>query len=170
MTDEAMVPAIRFKTKELIEILKAAGFTLATAESCTGGWVAQAITAVPGSAEIFDCGWVTYSNAAKERCLGVEKQVLADFGAVSSQTAIAMAEGALRHSEATISVATTGIAGPSGGSSEKPVGTVWFAWADRDRPTQVELKVFSGDREAIRAQAVLFALNGLITILSPLNA
>ena len=149
------------KAKELIELLKGSGLTLATAESCTGGWIAQAITSVPGSSEVFDCGWVTYSNGAKKRCLGVDEQLLADFGAVSVQVAIAMAEGALQHSDASISVATTGIAGPAGATPDKPVGTVIFAWAQRGRPTHSEVQVFSGGREAIREEAVLFALNGL---------
>jgi nicotinamide-nucleotide amidase len=154
--------AMMSKAKDLVELLKAKGFTLATAESCTGGWIAQAITSVPGSSEVFDCGWVTYSNAAKQRCLGVSEQTLTAHGAVSVQTAVAMAKGALDNSNATISVATTGIAGPGGGTLEKPIGTVIFAWAQRDNTPDVELKVFSGDREAIRAQAVLHALDRLI--------
>ena len=149
-------------SKKINEIFKIKGLRLATAESCTGGWIAQAITAIPGSSDIFDCGWVTYSNQAKQRCLGVDQKILEEFGAVSSQTAIAMAEGALQHSSAGISVSTTGIAGPDGGSAEKPVGTVWFAWAKRVGQTEVELKIFSGDREAIREQAVVHALDGLI--------
>lgn len=149
-------------SSQLFDIIKEKGLTIATAESCTGGWIAEAITSVAGSSEIFDCGWVTYSNQAKQRCLDVDATILAEFGAVSAETAVAMAEGALKHSAATISVSTTGIAGPTGGSAEKPVGTVWFAWAKRGAATQVEMKVFHGDRKQIRAAAVLNALNGLI--------
>lgn len=149
-------------SRQLFDFLKEKGLILATAESCTGGWIAQAITSVAGSSEVFDCGWVSYSNQAKQRCLGVDAKIVSEFGAVSAETAVAMAEGALKHSAATISVSTTGIAGPAGGSAEKPVGTVWFAWAKQNAPTQVEMKVFQGDRQEIRAAAVLHALNGII--------
>lgn len=148
--------------RQVFDIIEEKGLTLATAESCTGGWIAEAITSVAGSSEIFDCGWVTYSNQAKQRCLGVDAKILAEFGAVSPETAVAMAEGALKHSAATISVSTTGIAGPAGGSAEKPVGTVWFAWAKHGAPTQVEMKIFPGDRKEIRTAAVLHALNGIV--------
>ncbi len=155
---------IEVLANQLFDIIKEKGITLATAESCTGGWIAEAITSVAGSSDIFDCGWVTYSNQAKQRCLGVDAKIVSEFGAVSAETAVAMAEGALKHSAATISVSTTGIAGPAGGSAEKPVGTVWFAWAKQNAPTQVEMKVLQGNRQEIRAAAVLHALNGIIQI------
>jgi len=154
------------KAKELNELLIKNKGTLVSAESCTGGWIAQMITSIPGSSEVFEGGWVTYSNASKEDWLGVDAQLLAEYGAVSSETAISMAEAALNRSDATYSVSTTGIAGPAGGSPQKPVGTVWFAWAERGRPTFSQCQVFSGDREAVRSQAVLFALEGLIKLLS----
>jgi nicotinamide-nucleotide amidase len=157
------------KAKELNELLIKNKGTVVSAESCTGGWIAQMITSIPGSSEVFEGGWVTYSNATKERWLGVDAQLLANYGAVSSETAIAMAEAALNRSDATYSIATTGIAGPAGGSPEKPVGTVWFAWAERGRPAFSQHQVFSGDREAIRAQAVLFALEGLIKFIRDQN-
>lgn len=134
---------------------------LATAESCTGGWVAQVCTAIAGSSEWFDRGFVTYSNRAKTEMLGVPSEALAAHGAVSEATARAMAEGALRHSGAQVSLAITGIAGPSGGTAEKPVGTVWFAWAAQGRTTRSERSRFDGDREAVRRQAVGHALEGL---------
>lgn len=135
---------------------------LATAESCTGGWIAKILTDNSGSSEIFDCGFVTYSNAAKEQMLGVKRKTLEKYGAVSEETARAMAEGALKHSEADISLAVTGIAGPNGGTAEKPVGLVWFAWAGKDFPTFALSQYFNGDRNEIRRAAVVFALNKLL--------
>lgn len=135
---------------------------LATAESCTGGWVAEAVTAVAGSSAWFDRGFVTYSNAAKGEMLGVPDLTLARHGAVSEATARAMAQGALAHSQADWSLAITGIAGPGGGSPEKPVGTVCFAWAGREVGCLAETCRFEGDREAVRAQAVCHALRGLL--------
>ncbi len=140
----------------------ARGQRLATAESCTGGGLAEVVTSIPGSSAWFERGFVTYSNDAKSEMLGVSAETLRRFGAVSEQCAREMAEGALRHSRADIGVAITGIAGPEGGSADKPVGTVWIAWAGRDRPTVVVLKNFGGDRRAIRAQAVEAALEGLL--------
>jgi len=151
---------------QLNELLLDQQATLATAESCTGGWVAQAITAVPGSSDVFDCGFVTYSNAAKQRLLGVSAQTLANYGAVSIETAVEMAEGALKNSLATVSLSTTGIAGPGGGTPEKPVGLVCFAWAVRGKATVSGRQVFEGDRETIREQAVVYAISELINILS----
>lgn len=141
------------------------GLLLASAESCTGGWVAQACTAIAGSSEWFERGFVTYSNDAKIEMLGVPAGTLAAHGAVSEATARAMAEGALRASRAQVSLAITGIAGPSGGTAEKPVGTVWFAWAARDRATRSERRRFEGDREAVRRQSVAHALEGLLSFL-----
>ncbi len=147
------------------ELLAERGHMLATAESCTGGWVAQAITSIAGSSGWFDRGFVTYSNLAKRELLGVKTAVLSRFGAVSEQTARAMAEGALQHSRAQVALAVTGIAGPSGGTPEKPVGTVCFAWTGAGRATVSRHLRFTGDRRAIRRQAVAAALAGLIEFL-----
>lgn len=136
--------------------------TLATAESCTGGWVAQAITSVPGSSHWFDRGFVTYTNPSKQELLGVGAETLSRHGAVSEATARAMAEGALAQSPAQVAVAITGIAGPDGGTPDKPVGTVWFAWAGHNKTTFSMRCVFAGDRQSVRQQAVVTALEGLL--------
>jgi nicotinamide-nucleotide amidase len=141
--------------------LRAAGRRLAAAESCTGGWVAKACTDVAGSSQWFECGFVTYSNAAKSRDLGVSERTLADHGAVSEATVREMAVGALRVSGADVAVAISGIAGPEGGTPSKPVGTVWFGLASRhDAEVSVtaQLHVFVGDRELIRRRSVERAL------------
>jgi len=135
---------------------------LATAESCTGGWAAQVITHTAGSSEWFERGFVTYSNAAKVDMLGVREETLARHGAVSPETAAEMAAGALKNSKALIALSITGIAGPTGGSPGKPVGTVCFAWCRVGATASTETMVFAGDREAIRRQAVLHALRGLL--------
>lgn len=145
--------------------LRARGLVVVTAESCTGGWVAQALTSVAGSSAWFDAGFVTYSYAAKQRMLGVSAQTLEQSGAVSEAVVIEMAEGALRHSEADIAVAISGIAGPDGGTETKPVGTVWFAWAVRGRGTHTSLCCFAGDRTCVRHQAVQQALEGVLAYL-----
>lgn len=136
--------------------------SIATAESCTGGWAAQVITHTAGSSAWFDRGFVTYSNAAKIELLGVAPDILARHGAVSEETAAAMAAGAIARSDANLAVAITGIAGPSGGSAEKPVGTVCFAWAIRGGTPSSERRLFAGDREAIRKRSVIHALSGLL--------
>src|SRR5512134_1127014 len=141
--------------------LKRQGLMLVTAESCTGGWVAQMITSVAGSSEWFERGFVAYTNLAKREMLGVKTTILSRYGAVSEQTARAMAEGALDHSHAQVALAITGIAGPSGGTPEKPVGTVCFAWAGKKRDTVSAKHQFSGDRESVRRQAVAAALQGV---------
>lgn len=138
------------------------GAAVAVAESCTGGWVAQTLTAIAGSSAWFDRGFVTYSNAAKSDMLGVAETTLARHGAVSEATARAMAQGALEHSLADWTLAITGIAGPSGGSPDKPVGTVCFAWASRDGGCEAQTRFFSGDRTAVREQSVRHALSGLL--------
>ncbi|UCV18694.1 CinA family protein [Ferribacterium limneticum] len=138
------------------------GEWLAAAESCTGGWLAQSVTAIAGSSTWFDRGFVTYSNAAKVDMLGVPESVLERHGAVSEAVARAMAQGVLAHSRADWSVAITGIAGPGGGSPDKPVGTVCFAWAGKDAGCEAQTCLFSGDRAAVREQSVRHALNGLI--------
>ena len=145
--------------------LKRHGLMLATAESCTGGWVAQAVTSVSGSSEWFERGFVTYTNISKREMLGVKTTILSRYGAVSEQTARAMAEGALANSHAQVAVAITGIAGPTGGTPEKPVGTVCFAWAGKKRDTVTARHFFGGDREGIRRQAVNAALQGLLEFL-----
>jgi nicotinamide-nucleotide amidase len=143
-------------------VLLSRGEWLAVAESCTGGWLAQSVTAIAGSSAWFDRGFVTYSNAAKADMLGVPESTLERHGAVSEATARAMAQGALAHSRADWSVAVTGIAGPGGGTPEKPVGTVCFAWAQRDGGCEALTRRFIGDRAAVREQAVALALNGLL--------
>lgn len=135
---------------------------LATAESCTGGWAAQVITHTAGSSAWFERGFVTYSNQAKLDMLGVRQETLDRHGAVSPETAAEMATGALKNSKAMISLAITGIAGPTGGSPGKPVGTVCFAWCRVGETAVAETAVFAGDREAVRRQAVLHALRGLL--------
>ena len=136
--------------------------TLACAESCTGGWVAMLVTASAGSSAWFDRGFVTYSNKSKEEMLGVSPRTLASFGAVSEETAREMARGALARSEAGISLAVSGIAGPGGGSAGKPVGTVCFAWCRRGEPAESETQHFDGDRETVRRRALLHALGGML--------
>lgn len=139
---------------------------LTCAESCTGGGVAEAITATAGSSAWFDRGFVTYSNAAKQEMLGVSAATLAQQGAVSEPTVREMAIGALAHSAAQASIAISGIAGPGGGSPDKPVGTVCFAWCLQAQPPESETLCFSGNRAAIRRQAVMHALTGLVTRLT----
>ncbi len=147
---------------ELGRRLAARGAFAATAESCTGGLVAGAITAIAGSSGWFERGVVTYSNEAKVEMLGVDPAMLAQQGAVSEAAARAMAEGALRASDADVAVAITGVAGPAGGSEAKPVGMVCFAWTDRKGPTSAKTLHFPGDREAVRRASVVVALQGLI--------
>jgi nicotinamide-nucleotide amidase len=142
--------------------LKKRRLKLVTAESCTGGWIAQAATAVAGSSEWFDRGFVTYSNEAKKELLGVRSATLARHGAVSEETAKEMAAGALARSRAQVAIAVTGIAGPSGGTREKPVGTVCFAWAWRRRAPVSSVRRFAGGRESVRRQSVVVALRGLL--------
>lgn len=148
--------------------LKQAGRSVATAESCTGGWLSAVLTSIPGSSQWFERGFVSYSNMAKREMLGVKTETLTRHGAVSEATARAMAEGALAQSQADLTVAITGIAGPSGGSAEKPVGTVCFAWAARKQPTQVRTERFHGDRETVRRQALIAAIDGLNRLLESL--
>ncbi|ANJ67885.1 hypothetical protein A9404_11305 [Halothiobacillus diazotrophicus] len=170
-------------SERLGHALQDAGRTLCVAESCTGGGLAEAITAIAGSSAWFECGWVTYTNAAKMRLLGVPSAVFAEHGAVSGPCVAAMSAGALERAEADYAVAISGIAGPGGGSTEKPVGTVWIAWrfrgqaavassasrvgeAGTDRrpgPSFMSVKFhFSGDRLAVRDQAVVMAMQGVL--------
>jgi nicotinamide-nucleotide amidase len=152
---------------ELGRSLEAKHAVAATAESCTGGLVAGAITAIAGSSGWFDRGFVTYTNAAKTELLGVDAGALERNGAVSEATAIAMAEGALRASRADVAVAVTGIAGPAGGTPDKPVGTVCFAWALRGGPASAATHRLGGDRAAVRRASVIIALQGLIEKIGP---
>lgn len=145
-------------------VLKSQGLILATAESCTGGGVAQAITEIAGSSEWFECGFITYSNASKADMLDVSEALIVRYGAVSDEVAQAMAEGALANTNATITLATTGIAGPGGAVPGKPVGTICFAWAMAHR-TFSERLVFQGDRHAVRQQTVAHSLAGLLRFL-----
>lgn len=147
------------------QLLLARNESLTLAESCTGGGLACAVTEIAGSSAWFERGFVTYSNAAKSELLGVPEITIERHGAVSEATARAMAEGALAHSLAHWAVAITGIAGPAGGSADKPVGTVCFAWAGRDLGCQAQTRCFSGERSAVRAQSVAHALRGLIHLL-----
>lgn len=151
--------------------LRAQHLVLATAESCTAGGIAYAVTLTPGSSQWFDRGFVTYTNDSKLQVLGVAPAYLRDFGAVSEPVARAMALGALSHSAAQVVVAVTGIAGPDGGSAAKPVGTVCFAWALRRDPAQsawvkTQTRRFDGDRATVRTQSIVFALETLIELLT----
>ncbi len=149
----------------LVADLTASGKAVATAESCSGGWIAKAITDVPGSSAVFGYGVVSYANGAKESILGVSNQTLESTGSVSAATVEEMAQGVLHLSGADLSVAVSGVAGPGGGTDEKPVGSVWFAWAVRDGHSALvdtELQQFSGDRELIRELTVVHALRGLL--------
>jgi len=139
---------------------------LTTAESCTGGWVAEVLTSVSGSSKWFERGFVTYSNLSKRELLGVSAATLQQYGAVSEQTAREMAEGALKHSHAHISLAVSGIAGPGGAVLDKPVGTVCLAWAASGQTTRSNTGHFSGNREEIRHQAVIAALKGVLDVLA----
>jgi nicotinamide-nucleotide amidase len=164
MTTEAELHSLAVRVGER---LLGAGRRLVTAESCTAGWVAKALTDVPGSSQWFECGYVTYSDAAKMRDLGVAQRTLAEFGAVSEATAREMALGALRVPRAGVAIAVTGIAGPDGGTPEKPVGTVWFCAAARgERSTEViaERQHFGGDRNAVRSGSVQHALALLLRL------
>lgn len=142
--------------------LSARGLMLATAESCTGGWVSEAVTMVPGSSDWFERGFVTYTYISKREMLGVNPETLGRHGAVSEPTVREMAAGALAHSHAQVAVAVSGTAGPGGGTPDKPVGTVCFAWVAHDAQLTSETRHFAGDREAVRRQSVAHALNGVL--------
>ncbi|MEM9383672.1 MAG: nicotinamide-nucleotide amidohydrolase family protein [Pseudomonadota bacterium] len=152
--------------EQLGSCLLAVGLRVVTAESCTGGWIAKALTDVAGSSAWFETGFVTYANASKQQLVGVPSHILSEYGAVSAQTVAAMASGALRAwPGATLSVAVSGVAGPDGGSEAKPVGAVWFGFGDSRRGAgamvQTESCQFQGDRRAVRAHTVAYALQGL---------
>lgn len=157
-----MTRIIKQLALQLGQHLKKRRLKLATAESCTGGGLAYFITDIPGSSEWFERGFVTYSNASKEDLLDVKTATLDQYGAVSQQVAHEMAEGALANSQAEVAIAITGIAGPDGGSLTKPVGTVWFGWSGNHMNTVTDVRNFAGDRQAVREQAIQFALETLI--------
>ena len=157
-------PAIGELATKLVGELNQKNKAMATAESCTGGWIAKALTDVPGSSGCFGYGIVSYSNGAKESILGVRNRTLVEHGAVSEPVVREMAEGTLRLSGADIAVAVSGVAGPDGGSDDKPVGTVWFAWSSRGPggiTTDTDLQRFEGNRESIRMQTVIHGLKGV---------
>ena len=150
--------------------LKAHGLMLATAESCTGGGVAQAVTAIAGSSAWFERGFVTYSNQSKQQMLGVTEATLIGHGAVSEATVRAMVAGALQHGAAQVALAVSGIAGPDGGTPDKPVGTVWFAWGIKHGATFAHWHRLPGNRAEVRAQAVRIALQGVLALLQQTTA
>lgn len=149
--------------QQLGQALSRKNWMAATAESCTGGGVAYAITAISGSSGWFDRAFVTYTNEAKQQMLGVSTESLVKFGAVSEAVVLEMTAGVLAHSQANIAVAISGIAGPTGGTAEKPVGTVWIAWQTKQGDQTARCFVFPGDRDAVRAQAIREALQGLLS-------
>ena len=151
--------------KKVGQRLAAGGMVLATAESCTGGWVAKLMTDFPGSSGWFDRGFVTYSNEAKHEMLGVSEQTLAEQGAVSEAVVREMVSGALKHSKASLALSVSGIAGPGGGTPDKPVGTVWFAWGRKGGDIISQRKCFAGDRDEVRRQAVFTALNRILSFI-----
>jgi nicotinamide-nucleotide amidase len=155
--------------KQIAEALGARNWRMATAESCTGGWIAKCCTDVVGSSTWFDRAYVTYSYGAKEQMLGVSHDDLVKHGAVSEKIAGQMAEGAKRHSKAGVVVSATGIAGPGGGMPGKPVGLVHFGWCIGDQPVECDAAVFSGDRQAVRQQTVMYALQGILARLRKLT-
>jgi nicotinamide-nucleotide amidase len=161
-----MTEALDKLAADLGRRLKGEGLVLATAESCTGGWIAKVLTDIPGSSGWFDRGYVTYSNRAKEEMLGVSAETLALYGAVSEAVVREMVEGTLIRSGAAIAIAVSGVAGPEGGSEEKPVGTVWFAWSRTGADSVSERFQFAGNREEVRHQSVRVALERLLELLA----
>jgi nicotinamide-nucleotide amidase len=147
------------------QALKMRGLMLAAAESCTGGWVSEAITMVPGSSDWFERGFVTYTYISKREMLGVSSDTLGRHGAVSEPTAREMVTGALARSHAQVAVAVSGTAGPGGGTPDKPVGTVCFAWGNKGGPLTSETRHFAGDRESVRKQSVEHALKGVLRLI-----
>ena len=160
-----MNDSLTFLVQRLAETLQAHQMKVVVAESCTGGGIAQAMTDIPGSSEWFERGFVSYSNESKMELLNVSPETLDTYGAVSVETAAEMARGALQNSHAQISVAVTGIAGPDGGTADKPVGTVCFAWCSHKVGTMTTSTQFKGDRQAVRIQSTLMALEGLLEML-----
>jgi len=169
MSDEKLTLIV----EQLAKLLIKANKKLTVAESCTGGWVAKVLTDLAGSSDWFERGFVTYSNQAKHEMLGVKESTLESYGAVSQETVAAMAEGALINSHADFSLSISGIAGPGGGSEDKPVGLVWFSWAVKENNNikvfTSEKKVFEGDRESVRYQSVEYVLSELIKIIKKIT-
>lgn len=163
-------PVLYRLAEELGEALKARGLMLATAESCTGGWIAEAVTMVPGSSDWFERGFVTYTYISKREMLGVDGEILGRYGAVSEEVVRQMVSGALERSHAQVAVGVSGVAGPGGGMPDKPVGTVCFGWGLKGGACRVETVRFLGDREAIRRQAVEHALKGVLAQLAARKA
>ena len=155
MTDSELMQL----SEQVGQALKARGATVTTAESCTGGWVAKTLTDIAGSSAWFERGFVTYSNEAKSQMIGVSEATLLDHGAVSEPVVVEMAIGALRAARADYAISVSGIAGPDGGSAEKPVGPVWFGVASASGQGVTQRECFAGDREAVRRQATAYALN-----------
>lgn len=166
MADSAMYRL----AEEVGEALKGRGLMLVTAESCTGGWISEAVTVVPGSSDWFERGFVTYTYISKREMLGVKEATLARHGAVAEEVVREMVAGALARSHAQVAVAVSGVAGPGGGTPDKPVGTVCLAWGMKDGKPRSETTRFAGDREAVRRQAVERALRGVIELLDSRNA
>lgn len=160
-------PEFEPRVEALARVLQARGEYLVTAESCTGGWIAKLCTDLPGSSAWFERGLVTYSNAAKMDLLGVPPDLLDRCGAVSGEVVAAMAAGALIASQANCALAVSGVAGPDGGTADKPVGTVWLGWCLRGATPQTRRHLFAGDRGTVRAAAVAAALDGLLQLLRP---
>lgn len=158
-------PQLYRLAEQVGQALKARGLMLATAESCTGGWVAEAVTMVSGSSDWFERGFVTYTYISKREMLGVSDATLGSHGAVSEQTVREMVKGALAHSHAQVAVAVSGTAGPGGGTLEKPVGTICLAWALKDGDLRSETRHMAGNREAVRKQSVEHALQGVLRLL-----
>lgn len=156
------------QTTALLSLLKSKGLKLATAESCTGGLIASLITEISGASEVFECGFVTYSNDSKTNLLGVDEKLIAQHGAVSEEVAIAMAKGTLKKTGADIAVSVTGIAGPNGGTEQKPVGLVFIAVANKNGSACTK-NIFSGNRNEIRSQSVEVALQMLHDVATKIN-
>lgn len=166
MSAEISDASLIAQAQAVSEALLARGQTMVTAESCTGGWIAKVLTDIAGSSQWFECGVVAYSYEAKEALLGVSPQTLERTGAVSQETVVEMVSGALARYGASVAVAVTGVAGPSGGTHDKPVGTVWIGWKRRGGYARAQLFHFDGDREAVRRQTVAAALDGARRILT----
>ncbi|TDJ64142.1 MAG: CinA family protein [Proteobacteria bacterium] len=166
MTAHPDTDRLESSARRLGDILRKQGRLMVTAESCTGGWIAQTVTAIAGSSQWFDRGYITYSNRAKREVLGVAERSLITYGAVSAEIAAQMALGALEAAKVAVAVAVTGVAGPDGGTRENPVGTVWFGWCIAGGLPVTKLERFDGDRRSVRAQTVAIALDGLIELTS----
>lgn len=156
----------RALAQRLGECLKARGLKLATAESCSGGWIAKTVTDLPGSSAWFEGAVVCYSNESKHDLLGVPMATINEFGAVSGDTVLAMTDGVFERTSADVVASVSGVAGPGGGSDDKPVGTVWLSWGKRDKSSYAHEFHFEGDREAVRLQSVEAALNAVMDILN----